>query len=131
MIFVEGGRSKQRSLTYKLVSFAWMQLMPRITKCDLNVTLKNMKVYHGTCLDIDNREFQIDIDRKLKGDDFITTVFHEMVHVKQIIRGELWTECNFYKTHEEYMSQPHEIEAYHMQEVLLERWRNRNVKEKV
>ena len=122
MIFVEGGTKKQRSLAEKLALFAWKELMPRITKCEVNIMIKYLKVNHGTCIDVDKREFNIEIHKKLKGNDFITTIFHEMVHVKQLVRGEFWTECNFYKTHEEYLNLPWEIEAYKMQEVLLERW---------
>jgi len=123
MIFVEGGSKRQREVTYQAVQFAWAELMPRIKKCIINVELKRLKGYDGTCLDIGNREYQIEINKKLSlGDDFLTTIFHEMVHVKQFVRKELFSDVNFYKTQEEYMNLPWEIEAYKMQEVLLERW---------
>lgn len=125
MIFVDGGSKRQREMAYQAASFAWIQLMPRIRKCVVNIELKKLKVYHGTCLDIGDRDYLIEVDKKLSlGDDFLTTVFHEMVHVKQYVRKELYSECNFYDTREEYLNLPWEIEAYKMQEVLLERWRN-------
>jgi hypothetical protein len=124
MIFVEGGSKRQREIAYDCAKFAWIELMPRIRKCEINIYLKKLKVYHGTCIDTDIREYQIDVDKKLGlGDNFITTIFHEMVHVKQLVYKEFFTECNFYKTHEEYMNLPWEIEAYEMQEVLLEKWK--------
>lgn len=123
MIFVDGGSKRQRELTFELAEFAWKQLMPRVKKCIVNFQLKKLKGYHGTCLDVDIREYVIEVDKKLSlGDDFITTIFHEMVHVKQYVRKELFSECNFYSSREEYMNLPWEIEAYEMQEVLLQRW---------
>ena len=122
MIFVEGGTRKQRQLTYDLVQFAWKTLMPRIRKCEVNVKIKKVVAYEGTCLDTDNRVYEIEVDKKLKGDDFITTIFHEMVHVKQYVRKELFSECNFYADRDEYLKLPWEIEAYKLQEVLLTKW---------
>ena len=123
MIFVEGGSRRQRELTYDIASFAWMKLMPRIRKCTVNFKLKKLKVYHGTCLDIGDREFDIEVEKRLSlGDDFITTIFHEMTHVKQLVYREFFTECNFYESREEYLNLPWEVEAYAKQEELLEQW---------
>lgn len=128
MIFVDGGSKRQRELAFQTAEFAWKQLMPRIRNCLIYIELKKLKGYHGTCLDTDNRTYVIEVDKKLSlGDDFITTIFHEMVHVKQYVRKELFSECNFYETREEYMNLPWEVEAYEMQEVLLERWNTRSV----
>tara|TARA_Y100000022_G_C13184291_1_gene344984 strand:+ start:356 stop:760 length:405 start_codon:yes stop_codon:yes gene_type:complete len=123
MIFVDGGSRKQRELTFDIASFAWMKLMPRIRKCTVNFKLKKLKVYHGTCLDIGDREFDIEVEKRLSlGDDFITTIFHEMTHVKQLVYREFFTECNFYESREEYLNLPWEVEAYAKQEELLEQW---------
>ena len=125
MIFVDGGSRRQRELTYNVASFAWMKLMPRIKKCIINIELKNLKGYDGTCLDLGNRDYVIELDKKLSlGDNFLTTIFHEMVHVKQYVRKELYSECNFYKTREEYINLPWEVEAYAKQEELLEQWKS-------
>tara|TARA_B100001093_G_C26462714_1_gene857140 strand:- start:325 stop:720 length:396 start_codon:yes stop_codon:yes gene_type:complete len=125
VIFVDGGSRRQRELTYNVASFAWMKLMPRIKKCIINIELKNLKGYDGTCLDLGNRDYVIELDKKLSlGDNFLTTIFHEMVHVKQYVRKELYSECNFYKTREEYINLPWEVEAYAKQEELLEQWKS-------
>lgn len=125
LIFVEGGSRRQRELAFEAAAFAWAQLMPRIKKCIINVELKNLKGYDGTCFDLGNRDYVIEIDKKLSlGDNFLTTVFHEMVHVKQYVRKELFSECNFYKTREEYLNLPWEVEAYKVQEELLVQWQN-------
>ena len=128
MIFVDGGSKRQRELAFQAASFAWMYLMPRIRKCVVNIELKKLKVYHGTCLDIGDRDYIIEVDKKLSlGDDFLTTIFHEMVHVKQYVRKELYSECNFYDTREEYLSLPWEVEAYKVQEEILEKWHNSRI----
>jgi len=125
VIFVDGGSRRQRELTYNVASFAWMKLMPRIKKCIINIELKNLKGYDGTCLDLGNRDYVIELDKKLSlGDNFLTTIFHEMVHVKQYVRKELYSECNFYKTREEYINLPWEVEAYAKQEEMLEQWKS-------
>lgn len=129
LIFVEGGSRRQRELAFQAASFAWMQLMPRIRKCVINIEIKNMKGYHGTCLDINNRDYVIEVDKKLSlGDNFLTTIFHEMVHVKQYVRKELYSDCNFYDTREEYLNLPWEIEAYRVQEELLDEWKSRRIR---
>ena len=64
-------------------------------------------------------------DKKLMGDNLLTTVFHEMVHVKQGVRKEWAFDEVVYKTHEEYINLPWEVEAYELQEVMLEAWKKR------
>jgi len=128
MIFVEGGSKRQREVAFDCATFVWKSLMPRIRKCEVNISLKKLTGYHGTCLDVGIREFQIDVDKKLGlGDDFTTTIFHEMVHVKQLVYKEFFTECNFYSSHEEYVNLPWEKEAYELQEVLLKQWQNSKI----
>ena len=60
----------------------------------------------------DNRQHFIEIKKTLEGDDFITCIMHEMVHVKQQARGEMQP-----------MLAAMEAEAYEKQEILLERWK--------
>ena len=42
-----------------------------------------------------------------------------MVHVRQFCRREI-TESETYNNYDEYMKQPHEVEAYRLQEELLD-----------
>ena len=122
MIVVTGGRSKQRSAVYKAAEFAWDYLMPRIRNCDIWIELKKVDGADGYCLQTDTREFEVEIDRRLQGYDFLTTVFHEMVHVKQGVRKEWQFNEVSYKTDEEYRNLPWEVEAYRVQEEILEAW---------
>lgn len=125
MIVVKGGRSKQRSTVYRAAEFAWNYLMPRIHNCDIWIELKKVIGADGYCLQIDNREFEVEIDRRLEGDDFLTTIFHEMVHVKQGVRKEWKFNEVSYKTDEEYRNLPWEVEAYKVQEEILKAWKRK------
>lgn len=122
MILVKGGTRRQRNIAYNLASFCYNELIPRIRKCYIEINIKNMKGYEGTCIDGDEREFFIEVNKKQSFEDFCTTICHEMVHVKQYIRKELFSDVNFYKSREEYLSLPWEIEAYEKQETLFEKW---------
>ena len=126
MIVVKGGRSKQRSAVHKAAKFAWDYLMPRISNCDIWIELKKIDDAHGYCMQIDKREFELEIDKRLKGDDFLTTVFHEMVHVKQGVRKEWQFDEIIYKTQEEYYNLPWEVEAYKLQEEILDAYVRKN-----
>ena len=129
MIVVTGGRAKQRQTIYRAASFAWNYLIPRIIKCEVFIDIKKLKNAHGYCLELDNREYEIEIDQRLKGDILITTVFHEMIHVRQGVRKQYENINNAsYKTYDEYMKLPWEIEAYELQEVMLIEWNKKNMK---
>jgi len=109
-----GGNRIEQTLTAQAVTFAFNQLIPRIKKCTLNVYL----VSSDSCFEIDDREYEIRINKNQKGDDFLTAIFHEMVHVKQYIRGDLDEDSSL-----DYFDRPIEIEAYRLQEELLEKWK--------
>lgn len=122
MILVSGGRAKQRQNIYRAASFAWTYLMPRVKKCFVEFEIKKINDACAYCLKVDNHNFLIEIDRRLKGDDLMTAVFHEMVHVKQGFRKEWEFDEVSYSTHEEYINLPWEVEAYRMQEEMLDAW---------
>ena len=79
----------------------------------------------------------IEIDKRLKGDDFITCVLHELVHVKQQFKGHLkeypansgiekmWKGEIYLGI--DYMNLPWEKEAYEQQEILLKEYKERGV----
>ena len=134
MILVTGGRAKQRQKVYRAAEFAWNYLMPRIRNCFVDIEIKKIKDAQGYCLETNDRIFEIEIDSRLKGDDLLTCVFHEMVHVKQGVRGELKDVSYIAKKWkgEEYLNlvydvqHPWEEEAYRLQEVMLEAWNTRS-----
>ena len=138
MIGVEitGGLKRDRELAEEIVWFCLEKMLPRHR--NLNITVLLDKTYEagakGFCYqEDDDRDFIVEIDHRLSRaegiDEFIDTVCHEMIHVKQHakkelidrIRGgykKLW-KCkdgkyrNYGKT--AYEKQPWEVEAYKMQ----------------
>ena len=112
---IMGGSRMEQTLTAEAVTFAFNQLIPRIKNCTLNVYL----VSSDSCFEIDNREYEIRINKNQPGDEFLTAIFHEMVHVKQYIRGQLDQDSDDLN----YFDRPSEIEAYKLQEELLEKWK--------
>jgi len=123
MIFVSGGTRKQRTFAEDIACFCYMQLMPLIRKCRIEINIKNMEGYEGTCIDTDEREYAIDVNKNQSFEDFCVTICHEMVHVKQYVYKELFSEVNFYNSREEYLNLPWEVEAYEKQEILFKKWK--------
>ena len=115
IIEVNGGTKKQREFTAKIAHWCIKQLMPRMRTLDIYIDLKKELdgKADGYCWEGgDHRQHFIEIKKTLEGDDFITCIMHEMVHVKQQARGEM-----------QHMLAAMEAEAYEKQEILLERWK--------
>ena len=103
---------------------------------DIKLTndLKKKEKAYGYCHIIDDslsrpREFMIELDASMKYsfDQILTWLAHEMVHLKQFVRGELfdyengrvqWKSRTFGRVH--YTDQPWEKEAYRLEEELYE-----------
>ena len=127
MILVKGGTRRQRNVVYDIASFCYMELIPLIRKCYIEINIKNMKGFEGTCVDYDEREYFIDVNRKQSLEDLCVTICHEMVHVKQYIRNQLRCEDINYKTYEEYINLPLKKAAYEKQELLYNKWKLKKV----
>ena len=131
-VLVNGGTKKQRNL---IEDIAWWFCDKYFSKfkyfnIEFDLTKIEGKV-QGWCMEIDKNCSHIEIDKRLKGDDFITCVLHELVHVKQYLKGELkdisaleqrWKGESHISI--DYYDLPWEIEAYHLQEILLEEYKN-------
>ena len=116
IVEVNGGSKKQKEFTAKIAHWCIKQLMPRMRTLDIYIDLKKELdgKADGYCWEGgDNRQHFIEIKKTLEGDDFITCIMHEMVHVKQQARGEMQP-----------MLAAMEAEAYEKQEILLERWKD-------
>jgi len=70
------------------------------------------------------RDFTIEIHARLNREHYTKTLLHELVHLRQWVRGTLKYKAgkmmfnNLYVSKYEYMEQPHEIEAYESEEEL-------------
>lgn len=131
-----GATKKKRELAEKIVTFAKSKLFPRHTRCLLEVELVNNLTMKegvaGEAWDNGDREFYVRVDSALEREDFITTLLHEMVHVKQYVKGELkdmsgfrilWKKEEFH-SQMEYHDRPWEIEAYTLEKELDKQFLN-------
>jgi len=131
---IEGGTSKEQRLAYDAVNFALNYLMPRKKNLSVDVNVLDIPddadAYH--CC-VEKNYHEIEIQQGLIEEDFVTAIFHEMVHVKQHERGELkdygirkaWKgeeHISIFSTTDEYMELPWEEEAYRLQEEMYTKW---------
>ena len=131
---IEGGTRKEQRLAYDAVNFALNYLMPRKKNLSIDVNVVDIPddadAYH--CC-VEKNYHEIEIQQGLIEEDFITAIFHEMVHVKQHERGELkdhgirkaWKgeeHISIFSTTDEYMELPWEEEAYRLQEEMYHKW---------
>ena len=142
-LYIEGYRSHNKELYQALSSAAlWygaVLLGTRMVKniyLDIKLTkgLKQKEKAYGYCHIVDYnlsrpREFCIELDASMKYDfgDILTWLAHEMVHLKQFVRGELcdyetgrvqWKTRTFGRV--DYDNQPWEKEAYRLENKLYE-----------
>lgn len=141
MIEVYGGTESQRKYTKSMIEFCIKKMMPRMKKSlYIEVRLKKLKgSAHGYCLACAEdgeradrpRSFELEIEKNLKLRSLLETVAHEMVHVKQYARSELYegTKSNTHRWHGKwikkkinYWDQPWEIEAHGRETGLFVRW---------
>lgn len=88
---IVGSTANKRDIANKVVHWCIKEMMPRMRTLEIHVALKDLKGQaYGYCTEGDNnREFDLEIDKNLSLFDFVATLCHEMVHVKQYARREL------------------------------------------
>jgi len=126
-IEVIGGNKFQKHTAEVVVGQMIQALMPRMRTLEITVNIKKLTGDAvGWCMMEDtNREFTIDVHNKLTLKDFVTTICHEMVHVKQFARRET---CGYgvkwkgkkITPKTPYYDLPWEKEAYKMQDKLAQ-----------
>ena len=120
-IFTNGGKKSQRELVEDITSWYINTKLPRYKNLNIEIDLENINDAQGFCTEIDDREFHIQIDKRLQGDDFVTCLFHELTHVEQHLRNKFGIKDEV--DHLDYFDRPYEIDAYTKQEQLLEEYR--------
>lgn len=127
IVEVKGGKGYQRDIAHKTVAYCIKQLLPRHRTLDIEVklvTIKSDATGYAMVGDT-NRQFEIEIDKNQTIKEFVTTICHEMVHVKQYARKEIdgihqrWKGVDLPKG-TKYYDYPWEIEAYDLQEDLAD-----------
>ena len=129
LITVEGGKKEQRQMVEDVVSYMIQRQMPRMKTLDIHVILKKIDDAYGYCKSESNREFEIEVDKRLGKNQFISTVIHEMVHVwqyatKQLTQKgckEFWRGKDY--TDAYYSNQPWERQALRMEKSILKEYK--------
>lgn len=140
MITVTGGTKSQQKYVTSMVEFIVNKLMPRMYNLDITVKLRDLKgTAYGYCLALAEdgersdrpRTFEIEVHSKMKLRKVLETVAHEMVHVKQYARGELYQGVRIAKhrwqgkwvsNNLSYWDCPWEIEAHGREAGLFVQW---------
>ena len=142
-LYIEGYRSHNKELHRAIGSaaldYSEILLGKRMAKnisLDIKLTkgLKQKEKAYGYCHIVDDnlnkpREFMIELDASMKYgfDQILTWLAHEMVHLKQFVRGELcdyetgrvqWKTRSFGRL--DHADQPWEKEAYRLEGELYE-----------
>lgn len=119
IVYFENKISKKKEdVILKAIDIAQRELMSDVD--DINIYIQSKRNLYskynicGDCMWEDDNDYRIRIDSSIEISELITTVLHEMVHVKQYIYGED-VDNNL-----PYYDRPHEIEA-HKLEIVLKR----------
>lgn len=125
---VNGGNKFQKEIARKVVDFCIKELLPRFRTLEITVNIKKLKGDAvGYCMMEDtNREFEIEVSKELTLKELVTTLAHEMIHVKQYARNEMdefggrWKKAKV-KEGTNYFDLPWEKEAYRLQDKLAQK----------
>lgn len=105
------------------------KFLPR-HQLDIRIVHRGLKreYVHGWCDFEDDykrpRSFLIELQSYLSEEDYIKTLLHELVHLRQWVKGSLRQKHGkmYYETQKvedyEYLDQPHEIEAREQENIL-------------
>ena len=145
-IEIIGGTVGQKKHARSMAEYCCKMLMPKITTLDIEIKIKSF-VKDDTCgyaMPLDDhsnpRCFELEINKNARLRRLLETVAHEMVHVKQYARGELFESIGKHGKHRwqgewlsdssknvtEYWDQPWEIEAHGRECGLFVRWAQEN-----
>jgi len=122
MIYVQGGTKQQRNYAYSMAEFV-------LDKFNINpdVEIHFRRLTNdrslGGCVSLDDNEYEIDIKRSLRMRDMLTTLAHELVHVKQYELGQLNHDD---EEQYDYWDKPSEIEAHGREIGLFITWAEQN-----
>jgi len=87
MIFTSGHKQRKQ-LTQKIYEFACSKY-PELRNTEITVLTRGLKKegVYGWCTPEDENEWLIELETTLDTHDYITVMFHELVHVKQDLAG--------------------------------------------
>lgn len=139
IVNLKGGTKTQKKYAKSMVEFCAKMLMPRVSNLEINLHLYKFKKddSYGYALATDDadadrpREFNVEINTDTRLRRILETIGHEMVHVKQFARGELYQSSRtakhrwqgvWMRSEKDYWDLPWEIEAHGRECGLFVRW---------
>ena len=119
-IIIDGGTESQQKYAISMIMFfkEKFDIDPYIEVC-----FRGQRHSLGGCIQMEEGEYRIDLDRSARLKTMLTTLAHDLVHVKQYECGELTqnSEDNI-----PYWDKPSEIEAYGREVGLFITWVEEN-----
>jgi hypothetical protein len=117
MITVNGGTPNQREYAFGMAAFVCQKfgITPNI---EINFRRMSNDLNYGYACHVDGNDYEIDVKRSLRMRDMLITLAHELVHVKQYVKGEMPEKLS----EGDYWDRPHEIEAHGRETGLFIRW---------
>ena len=124
IVTISGGKASEQAIADECIKWCIKKLLPRYRTLNIKAIIKPMED-HGCCYNLNDlsRDFNLTLKKGLSVYELISTICHEMVHVKQYARKELrW--CNTHynvmwkksvHTNTAYDDQPWEKEAYKLE----------------
>jgi len=138
---IVGATASQKKHITSMVDFCIKKMMPKMNNLNITIYLRKLKGdAYGYCLaDPEGdatrcdrpRDFELEIHKHMPLRRILETIAHEMVHVKQYARGELYEGSRIAKHRwqgkwldkdPDYWDQPWEIEAHGRECGLFVRW---------
>ena len=125
-INITGGKKYQRDIALKVIRYMIYVLLPKIKIIDIEVVFKTIKESYGYATQLDNREFEIELDKNVSIVELVETLCHEMVHIRQYVRKKLndsgtkWDNQQINSEEIDYHDLPWEKEAYNLEEKLTQ-----------
>ena len=105
---------KKQNIICEALAYGASKLFPETDDVYINISAIRKQGVCGDCMFEDDNEFTIRLNKSIFFSDLITTVLHELVHVKQYLEGmEMVNDLP-------YDERPHEIEAHALEKKLTE-----------
>jgi|TARA_B110000503_G_scaffold84824_1_gene129076 hypothetical protein len=116
MIEINGGTLNQRKYAFSIAVYVCQKfnITPTI---EINFKCMANDSAVGNCMEVDHGEYEVNIKRTLRMRDMLTTLAHEIVHVKQYFNNEFKDE-----SHIDYWDRESEVEAHGRETGLFIRW---------
>lgn len=123
-----GSNIQKRRLAEDISWWFINKQLPRYKNLDIQIDLLNLDDVNGSCVYLENNEFEIEIDKRLRGEDLASCILHELIHVEQHLKNLY--DINNCNTDIPYLDRPYEKDAYERSEILLEEYINNIWKDK-